>query len=290
MELAQIEIGHYATPVDEKTPFGVNKVERYGWVMKDKPGTLQQIPKNFLCINEAYQREANKQKVLEIASQWSWLACGTITVAQRKGRLWVIDGQHRVLAARKRSDIYELPCLEFELDDVRDEAMGFYRANAGRKPVTALAKHKALLVAGDATANQVADALNAAGLSLKKRAKSAGEIKAVSLLYARANESLPLLHSVLKLCADLCQADGVFVHERLLDGIWYIAKNYEHGLKDARLVARLKSVGARSLITAAQRAAAYYTKGGAAVWANGMLTEINRGLHKRFVLRGGEEA
>lgn len=97
--------------MNELTPLGLDKVQRYGWTMQDKQGEQRQINKNLLLVNDDYQRTASASKILEIASEWSWIGCGVIIVAKRDGSYWVIDGQHRVLAAKRRSDIKEMPCL-----------------------------------------------------------------------------------------------------------------------------------------------------------------------------------
>lgn len=41
-------------------------------------------------------------------------------------------------------------------------------------------------------------------------------------------------------------------------------------------------------IRTANRAAAYYASGGGKVWAQGMLAELNKGLHKKLTMEGME--
>lgn len=102
-----------------------SKIDRYGWTVKDKPGEMKMLHKSVLKVHPSYQRHALKQKIASIASSWSWVAAGAIIVGERGGEYWVIDGQHRVLAAHNRADIDKLPCIIFVTDDVKQEARGF---------------------------------------------------------------------------------------------------------------------------------------------------------------------
>jgi hypothetical protein len=126
------------------------------------------IHKHDLNIDHTYQREnVIISKVQQIQASWSWIGCGTILVALRHdGSYWVMDGQHRVLAARNRSDIDELPCLVFAVESKTDEAAGFLVANTQRKPVTAIAKYKAMVLTNDPTAMAVDEVLRRLGLEV----------------------------------------------------------------------------------------------------------------------------
>ena len=77
---------------------------------------------------------------------------------------------------------------------------------------------------------------------------------------------------------------GVAVGEKLLDGVWYIHRHVAGGLSDARLSRRLRDIGPRRLTESAIRAAAYYARGGAKVFASGMIEEINKNLRSKFTL------
>jgi hypothetical protein len=78
------------------------------------------------------------------------------------------------------------------------------------------------------------------------------------------------------------------VAERLLEGLWILHARCGEGLADKRLTKRLREKGARALLDGANRAAAYYASGGGKVWAQGMLSELNKGLHRKFTMDGEE--
>lgn len=264
----------------------ISKVDKYKWTTKDKPGVFKSIRKTELKVDAAYQRDLLISKTLAIASSWSWISLGAIIVANRNGVYYVIDGQHRLAAAIKRADVNELPCLVFETEDVGQEAKGFLDLNTGRKAVTMFARQKAMVAAGDPIASYVSDICEALGVVIKRSPTGPAEIKAVGWLLRRAEEDKGKFCMVLEIAADLCRKDGIPIGDRLLDGIWYLNDNCGEGLADKRLVKRLHDKGAKTLSTAAMKAAAYFAKGGSRTYAIGMLDEINKGLKLKFSIDG----
>ena len=128
------------------------KIDRYKWTVKDETGEIRQLNKSVLKVDHEYQRNASERKVLALANSWSWVACGAIVVGQRDSTYWVIDGQHRVLAARRRADIEMLPCLIFQSDGVASEARGLEGDLLGqairshvRRSVDAMFEHSACM-------------------------------------------------------------------------------------------------------------------------------------------------
>src|ERR1700686_676187 len=129
---------------------GDDKVERYGWKMRDRPGELCEINKRDLKIDIAYQRSLKRARVLDMAQDWSWVACGAVVVALRQpGEWFVVDGQHRVAAALLRSDIERIPCIAYAAEDLRQEAQGFIDTNTKRGSMTLADRFKALIITKD---------------------------------------------------------------------------------------------------------------------------------------------
>lgn len=264
---------------DDLTPAGMSKIDRYKWTIRDAQGDLTTIDKNLLKIHPAYQRDANKLKLMQIASDWSWIACGAIIVARRGGEYWVVDGQHRVLAANKRSDIEKLPCILFNTEDVKEEAIGFLSANTLRKPISGHDKFKALVASGDNVAIKVQQTLNKYGVELVKTANKGMQMKCVIWAVKAASVDFNGFEAVIRVASSLCQ-DHV-IHERILDGLFYIRKN-NVDIEEKRIFDRLMKVGPGRLMEGIHRASQYYSGGGAKVWANGIISEINKGLHKKI--------
>ena len=72
------------------------------------------------------------------------------------------------------------------------------------------------------------------------------------------------------------------VHQILLEGLFYIHLHCSKNLNDVYMRDRLMKVGVAKLIDSAKRCAAFYAKGGAKVWADGMLTELNKGIRNKM--------
>jgi len=274
----------------ETVRIGGDKIKRYGWTVQDAPGEMRLLHKDLLQIDSAYQRDLVAQKVSEISAAWSWVALGALVVGERDGEFWVIDGQHRAAAAKRRSDITHLPCVVFKTSDVKQEARGFLTIQTMRKAVTALAKQKAMVTAGDEVAAFVQQTIDGLGLQMKSNASAVGSLKCVAWCLRRAADDKQTFTKVLGIGAGLFAQDNMPIAERVLEGLWILNARCGDGLADPRLVKRLREKGGRALLDAANRAAAYYAAGGSKVWALGMLGEINKGLQerRRFTMDGVE--
>jgi len=262
---------------------GVDKVQRYGWVMKNEPGVLKNLHKDMLQIHPSYQRDAVHSKIKEITANWSWISAGVIVVGERGGEFWVIDGQHRVLSAKRRSDITYLPCVIFKTEAIKQEAIAFLDLNTGRKPVSSIGKFKAMIAAGDEAACNVKRIFSDLGVEAKATANHPNEIKSVAWAVKRAGENLKRFETVMRTAVDI--GKDITLQERLLDGLWYIDEHVSCGIDDKKLYDRLRTIGGKKLIEGANKASAYFVRGGAKVWATGMIEEINKGLRNKYVLR-----
>jgi hypothetical protein len=124
-----------------------------------------------LNIDPSYQRSieaaASQTLIRRIAQFWDWSLCQPLTVARRAdGTLMVVDGQHRLEAARLRRDIEDLPCVVTSYSSAGDEAAAFVALNQQRRPLGAIDLFKAALAAEDDDARKIARLLTEAGLRL----------------------------------------------------------------------------------------------------------------------------
>lgn len=135
---------------------------------------LQFLRPSELRIDPCYQRSAagGESQVLirRIAQNWDWDLCLPLAVARREGlggdRYFVIDGQHRLEAARVRGDIDQLPCVILNYTDVAREAESFVKLNQQRRPLGKLDLFKAAVASGNKEAVAILAAMADAGLSL----------------------------------------------------------------------------------------------------------------------------
>lgn len=271
--------------LSERGPNGYDKVSRYGWEIVDKPGDMMWIRKSELKVDGVYQREATAQRVVRITKEWSWVACGVILVSRRGDAYWVIDGQHRVLAAMRRSDIQALPCIVFEIAGVKEEAQGFLSANGTVKPITALARAKAMAVAGDPTAELVQRMFAEIGLRPLASGQGAGGVRCVAWCLQKAKEDPELFENVIRIVGTMCLEAGLTVPESLLGGLWLLYKRSEGGLADDRIITRLHNVGVVRLIDACKRAEFLANLRNATVWCGAILEQINKGHRSKVRLK-----
>ena len=134
---------------------------------------LQFVLPQELQIDESYQRsieaDDSQRLIRQIAQHWDWDLCQPLMVSRRRdGALFVIDGQHRLAAARLRADIAQLPAMVKEYASAADEAASFVHLNQRRRPLTALQLFRAAVASGDSEARAILAAIEAAGLRLGK--------------------------------------------------------------------------------------------------------------------------
>lgn len=262
---------------------GNDKVARYNWRISDERGKYMDIQKDILLINhDDYQREASGHKVLEIARDWSWVACNTILVARRDGRYYVIDGQYRTLAARRRSDIKTLPCIVFDVFDVKQEADGFLKANTNRKPISSRDRFRALVTTENENAVFIEDLLQSSG---RKADSGPNSARCLTALLAAAENNRDALMRVWPIVDKIC--DGRSVHTHILKSLIWIEGRMADGmsLADRKWKERLLSAGYDDLIDATRKAEGFVGNGGERVWGEGILQRLNKGLQKKLKVR-----
>ena len=261
-----------------------DKLKKFDWELVDKAGVFLMIPKAQLKVDQKYQRDAVHPKVIAIARSWSWIACGVLIVADRgpKGGFYVVDGQHRKLAADNRSDIKELPCMVFEAVSVPDEAQAFLRVNANRKPLTSYQRFGAQLTAGDETAKKVDRLLNDIG---RKVGSHHGRTQAAcvgTLMQCVTIDEKAFLR-IWPLVVELCKKDAL--NGRLIDGLFWLERNAAEGmsLSDPYWTKVLLQIGAKGLLSAAAKFGELHGKSGPRYIGAGMLVEMHKSRQKRFL-------
>ena len=263
----------------------IDKIERYDWRVKNEMGKFTLIDKKDLLINERYQRSAEKNRVLSIARCFDWISFGVLAIAHREGKYHVMDGQHRLLAALMRSDIQLVPCMVYETASPTTEEEGFISTNTSRKAVATIDVFKAKLVAKDEEALQIDKAFKSYGITLNKYACKAKDLKSIAVCFRMFRDDKIRFEQTLSLASELSTSKPI--HEKILEGLFYISKYSTTPLTNQKLRNRILKCGYDDLIGGANEAAAYYQHGGAKVWAQGMIKKLNRNLKEanQFKLR-----
>jgi hypothetical protein len=135
---------------------------------------------------------------------------------RQNGEMVVIDGQHRALAAIKRDDVGKVPCIVFRELQLADEAGAFVGLNTARKPVSALAKYEAQLVAADPVAVWVEQTLKELGFVRVLTLHAAMQIKCLAELQKMATVNQPRTHTTLRILAGMCREGNTSAHADVL--------------------------------------------------------------------------
>ena len=278
---------HVAENQEVNAKSGKAKVDQYKWLMTGKPGELVFLAKTVLEVDHNYQRQAKNTRVLKLAKRWNWLACGVLTIAKRGGRYYVVDGQHRLMAALKRVDIERLPCLVFESTEMRDEAVAFRDANKERRPITTFEQWHADLVAED-EATMFANAIITSSGRTPSQTAGASTVRCLSTTVNAARTNRAELGRVWPLAVQVCAGNAL--HERVLGALMYLECNLNDGqsMSDKRWREKLVKLGYKGIVDATQRAAAFYARGGPKVWALGVMQELNKGSRTQTLSMRGE--
>ncbi len=260
----------------EKNHQGADKVARYNWIIRNAPGEFLMIPKQELEVDHGYQRNAvNQRRIEALCRTWDWVACGCLVVALRDDNRWfVMDGQHRKLAADMRSDIKDLPCLVFETAGRREEAMGFLSINQGRVGVNNLDRYRAQLISGDKTAFAVESMLKSTGHRAGKSG-SANTVGCVACLYALCLEDRERFERLWPLLAELHPDEAMT--DMVIKGLWAVDKWLgKRSVTESPYREKLLAIGGKGLCHEIRREMAVIGQGGSRVCACAIAKYLNK--------------
>ncbi|BAE50551.1 ParB N-terminal domain-containing protein [Paramagnetospirillum magneticum] len=129
------------------------------------------LPVALLSVDEAYQRKidsrASQKAIDQIVGNFKWSCFGTALVTQKDEGWLIIDGQHRVEAAR-RLDIKTVPCIVVHQATMAEQAAIFVATNQVRVQVNPYTLFHARLAARDPLAIEVQGLCDEARLAIPK--------------------------------------------------------------------------------------------------------------------------
>lgn len=274
----------------------VDKIARYKWLSRNNPGKLEYVPKSLLQVDGRYQRSLNDAKRLRIASSFNWAAFGVLIVARRNdGSLWVIDGQHRLMAAQSRSDVKEVPAVIFEFGaNLVDEATDFLIANKDRKPLTGVDSFKAMVFSEDPIALEVQKMIHDAGRTVGDSTPIARRIRCVKAMCNCMSANAEAMRRIWPLIVELMGSYDL--DNRLVQGMHWLECHLldptgnDRSLTELETQRKLLTAGYTAILRAIGDAAAYYNRGGQVVFARGILKVINHRRRIRLIMRGDKES
>ena len=249
-------------------------------IRTEEKGNLGWIDKNVLLIDKTYQRTAIKSNIEKISKDWSWVSCGVITVAKRDSLYYVIDGQHRVMASRTIKDIKSLPCLVFDTDNLKEEAMGFVSSNTSRKNMNSIDKYNAMIIGEDPTAILVSKLLYKYKINAVKAVEHNRDTSSIAWIIKHANKNINDLDLVLSLVSELCSETTIKV--KILEALMYFQKHVKQGLGDTKIHNRMLSLGVHKILSEITRNISIMGRGSDDVCGNAILQAYNKGLRNKI--------
>lgn len=140
---------------------------------KGMPPSIEMRNPGELHIDDRYQRSIDtgpsRALISKIANEWDWRMCMPLVVSRRQDGLFVIDGQHRLAAAKLRKDIQYLPCCVANYDGVADEAAMFTAINRARRAMNRLDDFHAAQAGANPEALAIAALITGAGFTVSRK-------------------------------------------------------------------------------------------------------------------------
>jgi hypothetical protein len=167
-----------ASDVPVETPRSKNRVGAFDW-----PFTFKIVDSEDLEIDEVYQRRLGTF-VNNIADDFLPALIGTLIVNHRGKKMYVIDGQHRLVALR-RLGIRDVPCVVYQGLSRAQEAELFAKLQTERRRIRPSQRFAAEVVAKNPRALAIKAVLQRTGITIADvggRLMAPDEISAVVAL------------------------------------------------------------------------------------------------------------
>lgn len=182
-----------------------HQVEEYDPKALDDPRVVVLLPLVQLEIATAVQRSVRQERIDQLRTEWDWRLAEMLTVVQIEDeRFRVIEGQHRLLAAKMRCPTGHMWCVMLPRSEAgtSGEADLGLKISTGRKGHDAYDKWNMRLVRGDPHEVQATKVLDQFGLRIGRTASAqtiAGASTVSEIVHGRrasADAGADLLYSV----------------------------------------------------------------------------------------------
>lgn len=198
--------------------------------------TTDHLPFGSLRCNSRVQRATIPARVKKLEREWNLNKVGAITVSVHDRAAWIIDGQHRWLAAMERGlGDTKAFCHVYRGLSEKDEAELFLALNDSRT-VSSLDKYLVGIVAEDETCLGIRDTLAKHGLKI---GTSNGDVRCIAEAVSLYEKSPEMLDDV---CATLTGAWGTratALERVIVAGLGIVLGRYNGELDRSVLVTKL---------------------------------------------------
>ena len=184
------------------------------------------VPVSLIKVDHKdYQREERKH-VIKMTKEWDDTQCTLLLVNYRSAEGWfyVIDGQHRTVAARILGIEY-LPCEIFINLTVEEEARRFLYYNTGTKSLTPFDTFKANICWGEPNDVAIKEVCDKYNVTIIDRGKNKRNLRSVSIVRSiYRNGGTAALEWILKLIEEVHWED--FKETYSADILWGLSSVY----------------------------------------------------------------
>lgn len=125
---------------------------------------IASIPVSEMVVDSFYQRVAGSN-VRYLSKNWDSKKCDPLYVSYRDGKFYIMNGQHRYLAAREKNITY-LPCIIRTGLTQKEEAKVFVQQGMGTKKLSVYDTYKGNLLYGEETDTIIEKILTDYGLKV----------------------------------------------------------------------------------------------------------------------------
>lgn len=223
----------------------------------DRPWSEEVLPLIALRIDRKYQRDVKNTLVNTIGAAFDLALAGYIVVSRRKsGALYVIDGQQRMMGARKAGET-EILARVFDGLDLKTEAQYYDKLN-DTQPQNTHERFKAAYVAGDPDVHAIYNIVHSFGAAIYgidgKGDDTIAAIAALRSVFKQGNEwGLTSTLATIRLAFD--EVSRTTTPSGFLKAIFYFIDRHD-GIDQQRLAKRISETG---IIVLKQRAIAFTT-------------------------------
>lgn len=232
-----------------------------------------------LLISELFISKYNRPVKSEVANLWAkhfnMKYVGTIIISHRDGHYYIVDGQHRVQAAKIRG-IKTLPCLVHEGLTYQEEADMFVAMGKERHGLLVTALFNGECEAGNESALGLRQAVEKSGFNIGQGSGNyrIQSVQVLRSIYTKHGEKMII--DVLAVLRDawggIQKANGRLI----LLGIWQFLEAYELVYKRERLILVLEKIKPGKIIAEAKGDQS--SKSDKVKAAMAVLNAYNRGL------------
>ncbi len=257
---------------------------------------IEEISLEALNIDRSYQRDPSQSLVEDIAAHWDEVASELVLVSNRgNGQgLWLVNGQHRSLAARKLGHetiwarIVDLSNLK---DPAAVEAELRLKLNVklGDRP---LERFKAQVRAGDEDSLKIVKIMEKfdTQIASKMGGEGIGAISTVEAIFGQDPTGALLVETLEIIRDSFARLTGKVVSAAMLKGVAWFIEKHDAEVDRGRLHEKIASVGIEAIH---RKAVTMQSVMGGSMWMNYYRTLVdiyNDGLHVKsrleFRLRG----